>query len=82
MIRILLELLRICWTFRRMHWYRKFPFLPIPPRKYLEWRIETAYGDKSFRNLRWRDIAAYARWHRSMRINAAMPVVKDDIWRD
>ena len=25
-------------------WYRRFPFLPLPPRKYLAWRFQTAYG--------------------------------------
>lgn len=25
-------------------WYRRSPFMPIPPRKYLEWRLQTAYG--------------------------------------
>ena len=25
-------------------WYRRFPFLPVPPRKYLKWRFQTAYG--------------------------------------
>jgi hypothetical protein len=80
MISVLLELLRICWTFRHRTWRRRFPFLPLPPKNYLQWRIETAYGGKSFKNLRWQDIAAYARWHRAMRLNISSPVVKNDIW--
>jgi hypothetical protein len=80
MIPVLLELLRICWIFRNRKWYRRPPFLPLPPRNYLEWRIETAYGDKSLKNLRWQDIVAYARWHRAMRLNRPAPVVKNDIW--
>ncbi len=76
----LVELIRICWVFRRRRWYCNFPFLPVPPRKYLEWRIETAYGDKAFKNLRWQDIWAYARWHRAMRLKAPTPVRKNDIW--
>jgi hypothetical protein len=80
MISILLELLRICWTFRHRKWYQRVPFLPIPPKRYLQWRIETAYGDKAFKNLRWQDIAAYALWHRAMRLNRLSPVVKNDIW--
>lgn len=79
MIATLLELLRICWSFRDRKWYCHLPFLPLPPRKYLEWRIETAYGDKSFKNLRWHDVAAYARWHRAMRLSRPMPVVD---WKD
>ena len=35
---------------------------------------------QNFKNLRWRDVAAYARWHRAMRLNISNPVVKDDIW--
>jgi hypothetical protein len=80
MISIFIELLRICWTFRHRKWYRHLPFLPLPPKKYLQWRIETAYGDKALRNVRWQDIAAYARWHRAMRLNTPSPVVKNDIW--
>ena len=80
MVLVLMELLRICWIFRRRRWYSHFPFLPVPPRKYLEWRFETAYGDKNFKNLRWRDLVAYARWHRTMRLNVSTPVVKHDIW--
>jgi hypothetical protein len=25
-------------------WYRRFPFVPIPPAKYVRWRFQTAYG--------------------------------------
>ena len=32
------------WRFRRRLWYARPPFLPLPPREYLDWRIETAYG--------------------------------------
>jgi hypothetical protein len=52
----------------------------LPPRKYLQWRIETAYGDKSFKNLRWNDVAAYAHWHRAMRLNVPSRISKRDIW--
>ncbi|MCY3756127.1 MAG: hypothetical protein OXG96_00225 [Acidobacteria bacterium] len=65
---VLLELIRIGWTFRDRGWYRRYPFLPLPPRDYLRWRMETAYGDKSLGNARWKDIAAYARWRRELRL--------------
>jgi hypothetical protein len=26
------------------HWYRKPPFVPIPPPAYVRWRLRTAYG--------------------------------------
>ena len=80
MFKVFFELIRICWMFRDRKWYSHPPFLPLPPKKYLEWRIETAYGDKSFKKLRWHDVAAYARWHRAMRLKTSTPVVKDDIW--
>jgi hypothetical protein len=80
MLQVLIELLRICWTFRDRAWYLHLPFLPLPPKQYLQWRIETAYGDKSFKNLRWQDVTAYACWHRAMRLNVSSRVLKDDIW--
>ena len=30
---------------RARAWYARAPFLPLPPRSYIEWRMETAYGD-------------------------------------
>ena len=37
-------LLGMAWAYRARGWYRRFPFLPLPPRAYLEWRNDTAYG--------------------------------------
>lgn len=39
------HLLGAAWAFRARGWYRRPPFLPLPPRSYLRWRMETAYGD-------------------------------------
>lgn len=33
------------WAFRARDWYRRFPFLPLPPASYMQWRMETAFGD-------------------------------------
>ena len=45
-----IALLRVMWRFRRRGWYRHVPFLPLPDREYLRWRMYTAYGDaNSFR---------------------------------
>ena len=33
------------WAFRSNRWYLRPPFLPIPPKKYMRWRMNTAYGD-------------------------------------
>jgi len=39
-------LLRTAWRFRSRDWYRRPPFLPLPPASYLEWRMHTAWGDE------------------------------------
>lgn len=39
------HLLGAAWAFRARGWYRRPPFLPLPSRAYLRWRMETAYGD-------------------------------------
>ena len=43
--RIIPHLVRAAWAFRARGWYRRPPFLPLPPRSYMRWRMETAYGD-------------------------------------
>jgi hypothetical protein len=45
--RLALDLLRTGWAFRRRDWWRKPPFLPIPDRTYLKWRMYTAYADEN-----------------------------------
>jgi hypothetical protein len=39
-------LLRTAWRFRSADWYRRPPFLPLPPAPYLAWRMKTAWGDE------------------------------------
>lgn len=43
--RVIPHLVRAAWAFRARGWYRRAPFLPLPPRSYVRWRMETAYGD-------------------------------------
>ena len=38
-------LLRVAWRFRSRNWFLRFPFLPLPDRTYVKWRMYTAYGD-------------------------------------
>src|ERR671936_289049 len=45
--RLAVDLLRLVWSFRARDWYRRPPFLPLPPREYLQWRMFTAYGDEN-----------------------------------
>jgi hypothetical protein len=54
-------LLRVAWRFRRRQWFRRAPFLPLPDRDYLRWRMLTAYGDPD--TIPGADeVARYARW--------------------
>jgi len=39
------QLLSTAWAMRARGWYSRAPFLPLPPRSYVDWRMETAYGD-------------------------------------
>jgi hypothetical protein len=54
-------LLRVAWRFRARGWYRRFPFLPLPAREYLKWRMYTAYGDADVVPPA-DDIVRYSRW--------------------
>lgn len=37
-------MLGAAWRFRARRWWARPPFLPVPSRKYLEWRLQTAFG--------------------------------------
>ena len=61
--RLAVDLLRLAWSFRAREWYRRAPFLPLPPREYLRWRMFTAYGDEdAIPPIR--DVVNFARWRR------------------
>ena len=55
------DLVRVAWRFRARGWYRRFPFLPLPARDYVRWRMYTAYGDDEAVPPA-EDIERYARW--------------------
>ena len=55
------DLLRVAWRFRARDWYRRAPFLPLPPREYIRWRMYTAYGDEEAVPPA-KDVERYARW--------------------
>jgi hypothetical protein len=55
------DLLRVAWRFRARGWYARFPFLPLPARAYVRWRMTTAYGDPDIVPPA-EDIIRYARW--------------------
>jgi hypothetical protein len=61
--RLAVDLVRLTWSFRARDWWRRAPFLPLPPREYMRWRMFTAYGDEdAVPPLE--DIVRFARWRR------------------
>lgn len=56
-----IDLLRVTWRFRHRHWYKRVPFLPLPSRRYMRWRMYTAYGDEDAIPPA-DDVIAFARW--------------------
>lgn len=61
--RLALDLVRTGWAFRRRGWYRRPPFVPLPDRRYLRWRMYTAYGDPEAVPPAV-DVIRFARWRR------------------
>jgi hypothetical protein len=61
--RLAVDLVRTAWAFRRRSWWRKAPWLPLPDRDYLRWRMYTAYGDENAVPPL-RDVIGFARWRR------------------
>jgi len=56
-----MALARVGWRFRRRDWLRRFPFLPVPDTRYVQWRMHTAYGrDDAVPSAD--DVIRYARW--------------------
>jgi hypothetical protein len=61
--RVAIDLLRTGWAFRRRGWLTTAPFLPLPDRTYLEWRMYTAYGHEHAVPPA-EDVIRFARWRR------------------
>ena len=61
--RLALDLLRTAWAFRRRGWLSTPPFLPLPDRRYLRWRMYTAYGSEDAIPPV-EDVIGFARWRR------------------
>src|SRR5215207_5072113 len=61
--RLALDLLRTAWAFRRRRWWARAPFLPLPDRTYLRWRMHTAYADENAVPPA-DDVVRFARWRR------------------
>ena len=63
--RLAIDLLTALWAFRRRRWWALPPFLPLPDRTYLRWRLYTAYGDEDALPPI-RDVIRFARWRREI----------------
>ena len=50
-------------------WWARVPFLPVPDRAWLEFRLETAYGDPHAKLVA-EDVISYLEWRRSQRVGA------------
>ena len=59
------DLVAATWAFRRRGWFRRPPFLPLPDRDYLRWRMYTAYGDEGAVPPT-EDVVRFARWRRKL----------------
>lgn len=46
-------------------WWRRAPFLPLPDREYLAWRLETQYGTNGAPEAG--DVVAFLEWCRNGR---------------
>ena len=55
------DLLRVAWRFRARGWWRRPPFLPLPARDSVRWRMHPAYGDADAVPPV-EDVVRYARW--------------------
>jgi len=63
--RVALDLLSLVWSMRRLGWWKRPPFLPLPPAEYVRWRMYTAYGDeRAVPPVR--DALRFARWRREL----------------
>ncbi len=63
--RLALDLVRMVWAFRAHRWYTRPPFLPVPPRSYMRWRMSTAYGDEDAVPPV-EDVVRFATWRREV----------------
>jgi hypothetical protein len=57
------DLMTVAWRFRRRDWLSHAPFLPLPSKEYVAWRMYTAFGNhRAVPSVD--DMIRYARWAR------------------
>ena len=64
--RLWLEAARAYGAFTPRRWWRQPPFVPMPSKSYVRWRLQTAYGSPAL-PLRPADVIDYLEWRRSQR---------------
>ena len=64
-----LKVARAVLGFVPRQWWRRPPFLPLPDRSWVRFRMETAYGSPDARPPRG-DLVAFLRWAADMRVLA------------
>ncbi|MEY3092453.1 MAG: hypothetical protein RL413_1314 [Actinomycetota bacterium] len=55
--------LRVAWRLIPVRWWRTRPYLPLPSRSYLRFRLETYYGGETA-HFAPEDVLKYLRWVR------------------
>lgn len=51
------------FAFARLGWWKNPPFLPIPDKAVIRWRVTTAYGQPNM-TLADEDLVSYLRWRK------------------
>jgi len=64
--------LRQLFRLARPRWWRHAPFLPLPDRAYIRFRLETQYGDPHHR-AEPGDVVTYLRWCQREHAAAGFP---------
>lgn len=63
------DLWRVAARMAPSRWWRRWPPLPLPPREYRKFRLETMYGDGNA-SIEGHDLVVYLEWCRRMGRNA------------
>ena len=64
------EAVRAASALARDGWWRRPPFLPVPNRAYMRWRVATAYGSADHA-IDPDDLVAYLEWRKRQRSSGA-----------
>jgi len=60
------EAVRTLFAMSARHWWRRYPFVPIPDGALLRWRAQTAYGVPD-RSVVGKDLVSFLAWRKRQR---------------